>query len=76
MSGANASYTAQELQHQLENSGTKVLLVHPAVLEVALSAVTAMGWSKQQQQASIVLAVPKQEAGPAGDGEFGSVELL
>ncbi|KAH8923117.1 acetyl-CoA synthetase-like protein [Atractiella rhizophila] len=35
VSAANAAYMVDELHHQLEDSGSKLLLAHPAVLEVA-----------------------------------------
>lgn len=43
------------------------ILCHPAIVDVALSATTALGWSKKKQRDSIVLAVRRDEAGPAGD---------
>lgn len=70
ISGANAAYTPKELEHQLNDSGAKVLLVHPSILEVALSATAALGWSKKKQRDCIVLAVQKNETGPAGDSKW------
>ncbi|KAM0787739.1 hypothetical protein ACM66B_003796 [Microbotryomycetes sp. NB124-2] len=67
LSGANASYTPSELQHQLSDSAASVILCHPQVLETALAATTAMGWTKQQQRQRIILAVQRDETGPAGD---------
>ncbi|KAK4703755.1 4-coumarate--CoA ligase, partial [Phenoliferia sp. Uapishka_3] len=67
VSGANAAYTDTEMAHQLSDSGSAMILCHPQVLEVALAATTLLGWTKKQQRTSIVLAVPKDEAGPAGD---------
>ncbi|GAA5916694.1 hypothetical protein JCM6882_002270, partial [Rhodosporidiobolus microsporus] len=64
-SGANAAYTPSELKHQLEDSAAKLFLVHPSILEVALEATSSLGWSSQQQQQRIILAVKKDEAGPA-----------
>lgn len=69
ISGANAAYTPKELEHQLHDSGASVLMVHPSILEVALAATGALGWSKKKQRESIVLAVQKDETGPAGDSE-------
>ncbi|KXS09105.1 putative amp-binding enzyme [Gonapodya prolifera JEL478] len=40
---ANHTYTAEELTHQLRDSGAKVLLTHPVVLPVALDAAKALG---------------------------------
>ncbi|GAA5838857.1 hypothetical protein JCM11251_003720 [Rhodosporidiobolus azoricus] len=61
-SGANAAYTPNELSHQLEDSGAKLLLVHPSLLDVALSATSSLGWSSQQQKQRIVYAVRQDEA--------------
>lgn len=72
VSGANAAYTPKELEHQLGDSDAAVILCHPSVLEVALAATRALGWSKQKQRESIVLAVQRDETGPAGDGESDS----
>ena len=51
------------------------ILCHPQVLEVALAATTALGWSKKKQRAAILLAVPKNGAGPAGDRETSAAGL-
>ncbi|KAK4056937.1 hypothetical protein OIO90_002187 [Microbotryomycetes sp. JL221] len=67
LSGANAAYTPSELQHQLSDSAAAVILCHPQVLETALAATSAMGWTREHQQQRIVLAVQKDETGPAGD---------
>lgn len=69
MSGANAAYTAKELEHQLGDSAAAVILCHPSVLETALAATRALGWSKQKQREKIVLAVQSNETGPAGDSK-------
>ncbi|GAA6002384.1 hypothetical protein JCM10207_001092 [Rhodosporidiobolus poonsookiae] len=74
-SGANAAYTPSELAHQLEDSSTKLLLVHPSVLEIALSATSSLGWSAQQQRERIVLAVQQDEAGPAA-ARFNTLDHL
>ncbi|ORY92647.1 AMP binding protein [Leucosporidium creatinivorum] len=66
-SGANAAYTPKELEHQLGDSTAAVVLCHPSVLETALAATRALGWSKQKQREKIVLAVQRDETGPAGD---------
>ncbi|KAL8280602.1 hypothetical protein RQP46_006925 [Phenoliferia psychrophenolica] len=81
LSGANAAYTAQELGHQLEDSSSAVIVCHPQVLEIALASTTALGWSRKKQRSHILLAVPKNESGPAGDlfesfDKFYSCDLL
>ena len=68
VSGANAAYTQTELLHQLTDSSASFVIVHPAILNVALQATTAMGWNKKQQREKIILAVVRAEAGPAIDG--------
>ncbi|GAA5896810.1 hypothetical protein JCM5296_002563 [Sporobolomyces johnsonii] len=74
-SGANAAYTTSELAHQVEDSEAKLLLVHPSILEVALSATKALGWSEKRQQERIILAVRKDEAAPA-DERFLTLDYL
>ncbi|GAA5824248.1 hypothetical protein JCM11251_001581 [Rhodosporidiobolus azoricus] len=64
-SGANAAYTPSELAHQLEDSAAKLFLVHPSILEVALAATSSLGWTPEQQQQRILLAVMQDEAGSA-----------
>ncbi|GAA5951876.1 hypothetical protein JCM21900_004172 [Sporobolomyces salmonicolor] len=74
-SGANAAYTTSELAHQVGDSEAKLLLVHPSILEVALSATKALGWSEKRQQERIILAVRKDEAAPA-DARFLTLDYL
>lgn len=40
--------------------------MHPAILNIALGSTTSLGWSKARQRASVILAVHKDESGPAG----------
>ncbi|KHO11198.1 hypothetical protein MAA_11276 [Metarhizium robertsii ARSEF 23] len=47
-SGANPSYTGQELAHQLSNSTAKVVLAHPAVLDRAIAACDMVGIQKDR----------------------------
>ncbi|QDS70190.1 hypothetical protein FKW77_006485 [Venturia effusa] len=44
-SAANPIYTVSELSHQLRNTGAKVVLVHPTLLDVALQAAKTCGMS-------------------------------
>ncbi|GAA5910716.1 hypothetical protein JCM6882_002059 [Rhodosporidiobolus microsporus] len=67
-SGANAAYTPSELAHQLEDSGMKLFLVHPAILSVALAATSSLGWTSQEQQQRIILAVRQNDAPNAPSG--------
>ena len=60
-SAANAAYTKAELRHQLHDSNSTALIVHPSILEVALQASAAAGWSEAQQRDRIILAVRKRE---------------
>lgn len=41
------------------------LLAHPSVLHTALSATSSLGWSTQQQNERIIIALRKDEAGDA-----------
>jgi acyl-CoA synthetase (AMP-forming)/AMP-acid ligase II len=75
ISGANAAYTPTELIHQLKDSATQHLFVHPSVLEVALASTAALGWTKARQVQSIVLAVLSSEAGEAGK-TFKSIDQI
>ncbi|CAF9933856.1 MAG: hypothetical protein ALECFALPRED_005773 [Alectoria fallacina] len=45
-SGANPLYTADELSFQIRNTGARVLLVHPTLLDTARKASKAAGLSK------------------------------
>ncbi|GAA6027274.1 hypothetical protein JCM8097_002547 [Rhodosporidiobolus ruineniae] len=74
-SGANAAYESKELQHQLEDSGAKLLLVHPSILDVALAATSALGWTAQDQKDRLVLAVRDDEAGPAAN-EYRTLDYI
>lgn len=68
-SGANAAYTPEEFAHQATDSSAAVILVHPQLLDVVLKATKEMGWDQKKQQSKIVLAVHKDEAGPAASGK-------
>ncbi|GAA5824263.1 hypothetical protein JCM11251_001586 [Rhodosporidiobolus azoricus] len=74
-SGANAAHTSDEMAHQLKDSGAKLFLVHPSTLDVALSATASLGWTSQEQEDRIFLAVKQNEAGPAGS-RFGTLGTL
>lgn len=65
--GANAAYQTSELVHQLKDSDSQIILVHPSILDVALASTTQLGWTKTQQRKKIVLAMTRAEAGPAAD---------
>ncbi|GAA5851366.1 hypothetical protein JCM8547_004220 [Rhodosporidiobolus lusitaniae] len=75
-SGANAAYTSAELAHQVEDSGAKLLLIHPSVLDVALSSTSSLGWSAQQQNDRIVLAAKSNELGSSPSKGFRTLEAL
>ncbi|GAA6060060.1 hypothetical protein JCM10212_003021 [Sporobolomyces blumeae] len=74
-SGANAAYLPAEFAHQVEDSGAQLLLVHPALLPVALAATESLGWSKERQTRQIILSVRKDEAGGA-DERFLTLDAL
>lgn len=46
------------------------ILCHPINLTVALAATALIGWTPEQQEAGIVLAVPRKEASPSGAGAY------
>lgn len=60
VSPANAAYTGSELQHQIKDSGSKVVLCAPQLLPVALQATSH--WSKEDQANKIILACRRSES--------------
>lgn len=55
---ANPAFSAQELQHQLECTGAKLLFVHPSALKAGLAAARAVGLSDDK----VVLIEPAPNA--------------
>ena len=47
-SAANPTFSAEELQHQLKATNTKLLFVHPSVLQTGLAAAKAVGLSSDR----------------------------
>lgn len=47
-SGANPAYTVSELEYQINNTGTKTILVHPTLLQKAVEAGTRAGVPKER----------------------------
>ena len=47
-SGANATYTAVEVEYQIEHTGTKIILAHPSLLEIAVEAGHKAGLHKDR----------------------------
>lgn len=60
VSPANAAYTGSELQHQVKDSGSKVVLCAPQLLPVVLEATSH--WSKEDQTSKIILACRRSES--------------
>lgn len=60
VSPANAAYTASEMQHQVKDSGSKVVLCAPQLLPVVLEATSH--WSKEDQANKIILACRRSES--------------
>ena len=58
-SAANPTYSAEELQHQLEATNAKLLFVHPFFLQTGLAAAKAVGLSNDR----VVLIEPASGAG-------------
>jgi len=46
-SGANPIYTSTEIEHQIKNTGTKLILVHPSLVETAVEAARKAGLGKE-----------------------------
>lgn len=61
VSAANAHYTSSELVHQLGDSGSKIIFVHPEGLEVAEEAVKQLKWENAKER--VILAVRRGEEG-------------
>ena len=53
---ANSLYTAREVAFQWNDSGAKVMLVHPLMLNVALEAFKTLGFSDTEARQRIILA--------------------
>lgn len=60
VSPANAAYTGSELQHQVKDSGSKIVLCAPQLLPVVQEATSH--WSKEDQQSKIILACRRSES--------------
>jgi acyl-CoA synthetase (AMP-forming)/AMP-acid ligase II len=65
ISPANYAYSSHELAHQLRESGSRAILVHPTLLETAKAAAKEAGWSEQQIKDNFVFAARKRDA-PSG----------
>lgn len=73
-SPANASYTAQELEHQLKSSGSKVLFTCLPLLSVALKAASNSGIPKNRVY---LLDLPKEvTGGKEAPKEYKTVDQL
>ncbi|KAJ6104511.1 hypothetical protein N7523_010831 [Penicillium sp. IBT 18751x] len=47
-SGANPTYTVPEIQHQLKNTGAKVILAHPSLIQTVLEAARGVQFSEDR----------------------------
>lgn len=47
-SGANPTYTQFEIEHQLKDTGSKLILVHPSLVKTAVSAASRVGIPKER----------------------------
>lgn len=67
---ANSAYTPREVEHQWNDSGAKVVLVHPALLPVVLETFKGLGLSPAQAKQRIIVADWKVSPETKWSGDF------
>ncbi|KAG8720269.1 hypothetical protein FRC08_000705 [Ceratobasidium sp. 394] len=74
-SPANAAYTPPELAHQLSDSGSGYVLVHPALLQTVLKAFEVLQVPAKEAQKRVVL-MNFEEPAPKGTENYTQVDSL
>ncbi|TCD66539.1 hypothetical protein EIP91_001260 [Steccherinum ochraceum] len=73
---ANSGYTARELEYQYKDSQSKLVLVHPAMLHIALEMFKNMGLSESEVKKRIIIADYGMEREPHTKAFKNIVDLL
>lgn len=72
---ANSSYTARELEYQYKDSQSKVVIVHPAMLPIALEMFKSLGLSEREVKQRVIIADYGMDRVP-GTEQFVNIDAL